>query len=521
VLVQGVNNYSINAKADENGKLKLYHSANGLELMLSDGEIKAMIDFRDEILDYNIKSMNEFAINFTDVFNEIHKSGFGLDGSTGLNFFDQIPAKTDGGIYKLRSSVYISNEDTSLNGISTTSEPENFEKRLQRSSTAGVSEAPNPFLDITRTFANAQFAVDPDLSSRIKITINGSSWTSDKLSAYGSVEEFIDKVNQNPNLAKYNVTLTYNENTDNFNFAVMDGNNDVTIEQIDSTGAATANGFWSSANISYTTPLSYNNVADRVAISSKTPNDQVTYKDSRLSINGYTIYYDGSADTINDIVTRINETKCGVIASLDSTGRFTLTADAKNDFKILSLEDNGNLLSSLGILSEGKGYFGGVTDERSIITSDIIREPIKDAAFMFNVSDVVKNDTNKLATIGGVDTNNDGIIDKSNGPGDNTNSLKLANLKYKAYMNSGTTTFNDYYTSLISKVAVETKTAATNSETKEALLLNLQNLQQSVSGVSLDEEFTNMIKFQQGYTACAKIINAMDEMIQTLMGLGR
>ncbi|MBP7654363.1 hypothetical protein KA977_13135, partial [Candidatus Dependentiae bacterium] len=173
------------------------------------------------------------------------------------------------------------------------------------------------------------------------------------------------------------------------------------------------------------------------------------------------------------------------------------------------------------ILSKGQGYFGGVTDEANIITNNIMREPIENAAFAFSVSKEVQNDINKLATIGGVDTNLDGISDVSNGPGDNTNCLKLANLKYTPYLNSRTTTFNDYFSSLVSKIAVETKTANTNAETKEALITNLKNLQQSVSGVSLDEEFSNMIKFQQGYQACAKFINTLDEMLNVLMGLAR
>ena len=88
-------------------------------------------------------------------------------------------------------------------------------------------------------------------------------------------------------------------------------------------------------------------------------------------------------------------------------------------------------------------------------------------------------------------------------------------------MNNRTNTFNDFYSSLISKVAVEAQGAKTNFETKEVLITNLKNLRQSVSGVSLDEEFANMIKFQQGYQASAKFVSAMNDMLNILMSVAR
>ncbi len=44
-----------------------------------------------------------------------------------------------------------------------------------------------------------------------------------------------------------------------------------------------------------------------------------------------------------------------------------------------------------------------------------------------------------------------------------------------------------------------------------------QTQQQSISGVSLDEEMTNMIKFQQAYNACARVLTVMDEMLGVLI----
>ncbi|HPN29913.1 MAG TPA: flagellar hook-associated protein FlgK [bacterium] len=521
VLAQGTNYYQIETKTDAEGKMRLYHSANGIEIKPTDGELKALVEFRDDILSYNMEGLNELAITFTEVFNEIHRTGFGLDGSTNVNFFEAIPTQTGGGIYKLTATNYMPYATTALNGNASTTEPENFEKRVQRESTSANVASGYSSINVNNKFSEAHFAAAPEGSSKITISVNGKTYTSDRLSAYSSVEEFLNKVNSSAVLSGEGVSLTYDNVNDKFIFSVSNCNSDATINQVQEDGVTfEPNGFWTSANIEYNAAISYDNVSDRNQIS--TNNDGVVdFKDKRLSINGYTIYYDGSVDSLQDIVNRINETKCGVTANIDPTGRFTLTATKDNDYKILSLEDNGNLLSTLGILSKGHGYFGSVTGESSIMTNRIMRQPIENAAFAFSVSEDIKNNVNKFAAIGGVDTNLDGTPDESNGPGDNTNSLKLANLKYNVYLNNGTTTFNDYYSSLISKIAVETKTAASNAETKEALINNLENLQASVSGVSLDEEFTNMIKFQQGYQACAKFINTLDEMLDVLMGLGK
>jgi flagellar hook-associated protein 1 FlgK len=54
-------------------------------------------------------------------------------------------------------------------------------------------------------------------------------------------------------------------------------------------------------------------------------------------------------------------------------------------------------------------------------------------------------------------------------------------------------------------------------ENKNALIHHLQNRQESVAGVSLDEEMVNLIKFQNSYSAASRMITAVDEMLQILI----
>jgi flagellar hook-associated protein 1 len=73
------------------------------------------------------------------------------------------------------------------------------------------------------------------------------------------------------------------------------------------------------------------------------------------------------------------------------------------------------------------------------------------------------------------------------------------------------------YTGLIAHVGSDVRTAQDDQTTAQAVVTSISNQRQSVSGVSLDEEMTNLISFQRGYEASARTMTAMDEMLQTLI----
>lgn len=80
-------------------------------------------------------------------------------------------------------------------------------------------------------------------------------------------------------------------------------------------------------------------------------------------------------------------------------------------------------------------------------------------------------------------------------------------------------TLSEFYNSLITAVGADTRGAEFNFEYQRALAQDLNEKQQSTSGVNLDEEMSNLIKFQHSYTAAAKLITTADQMLQTLLGL--
>ncbi|MGE5553707.1 MAG: flagellar hook-associated protein FlgK [Betaproteobacteria bacterium] len=108
-------------------------------------------------------------------------------------------------------------------------------------------------------------------------------------------------------------------------------------------------------------------------------------------------------------------------------------------------------------------------------------------------------------------------------PGDGSNATALANLKKQPFMVGGMS-FDTYFQSLIAQLGVDSKAAADQTTNQEALLANLEQQQQAASGVSLDEEMMNLIRFQHGYNAAARVVSVMDEVIDTIinhLGAGR
>jgi flagellar hook-associated protein 1 FlgK len=104
-------------------------------------------------------------------------------------------------------------------------------------------------------------------------------------------------------------------------------------------------------------------------------------------------------------------------------------------------------------------------------------------------------------------------------PGDNRTAIAIANLQIGLTMSGGTATFDNFYNSLVGDVGSDTQSAGLNFDHQSSMINNLEARRQEVSGVSLDEEMVNLIKYQHAYNAAAKLITTTDELLDTLLGL--
>lgn len=107
------------------------------------------------------------------------------------------------------------------------------------------------------------------------------------------------------------------------------------------------------------------------------------------------------------------------------------------------------------------------------------------------------------------------------GPGDNGNALKIAQLRNQLLMSGGTATTDEFYKGLLTSAGVQGQEAERRLTTQETLLASVKERREQTSGVSTDEEMANVIRFQKAYAASARVLTAIDEMLEILVNVGR
>lgn len=113
------------------------------------------------------------------------------------------------------------------------------------------------------------------------------------------------------------------------------------------------------------------------------------------------------------------------------------------------------------------------------------------------------------------------ISDNSSGVGDTRNIAALGELQTKNIFNGGTATLQSSYAQMVSEVGNKTREVQINASASNALLAQAAGAQADVSGVNLDEEATNLIKYQQAYQAASKVMQIAGTIFDSLLSISR
>ncbi len=105
------------------------------------------------------------------------------------------------------------------------------------------------------------------------------------------------------------------------------------------------------------------------------------------------------------------------------------------------------------------------------------------------------------------------------GVSDNRNALLLGGLQTKTVMSGGTATFQDSYSQMVSEIGNKAREVSVSSTAQDTLVRQGQDAIQSVSGVNLDEEAANMMRYQQAYQAAAKVIGIAGKLFDTILAI--
>jgi len=227
------------------------------------------------------------------------------------------------------------------------------------------------------------------------------------------------------------------------------------------------------------------------------------YDSSGAVVGGSATSITIDADTGGTVLTDLRDdisAASNITATITTDGQLKIDADSGYTFAFS--DDTSNVLAALGINTFFTGF---------------------DAAGM-GVNDVIALNKNNIAA---AQVSSDGSI----ASGNNANALAVTDLQNTSLSisqwtcdringnieGSFTSTIEGYYHSMVGSIGIASASVSRNRSFSELMVNELNNIRDSVSAVSLDEEMTNLIAYQHAYAAAAKLISVSDEMLKTLL----
>jgi flagellar hook-associated protein 1 FlgK len=208
-------------------------------------------------------------------------------------------------------------------------------------------------------------------------------------------------------------------------------------------------------------------------------------------------------DTVADIVTRVNNAGADVKFFINGEGKLVVKSDMPR-LAISHLEDSGDFLVGYSGVLEASGGEGSFDSSEAgmaaAISGEFMITPFIHPSSWISLDDRIANEVESIAASAGTDTDGDGIPDLSMGAGNGDNALSIAGIR-----------------SIIAGTGLRGEAAQGENENRDLIVENLTNLRKSISGVNIDEELVNLVKFQHGYAAAARFITKVDEMLDLLI----
>lgn len=233
-------------------------------------------------------------------------------------------------------------------------------------------------------------------------------------------------------------------------------------------------------------------------------------------------------DTVEDVINRINDSNGEVKAYLDRNSNLVLKATTAEDiynpdFVIRHVEDSGHFLAGYSGILAASGEEGAYDYNQANAVNALVGVGSQaDSAAQFAISPVdnpstyveinqrIRNDVMNIASSFADYTGN--AVN-----GDARAAVEIAAIRNTKVMIGHERTFDDYFADTVTQVGLMGEQAETNMLSQNAVMDDLRNLRDSISGVNIDEELADIMKFQHGYNAAAKYVTVVDQMLDTII----
>ncbi len=510
-----------------------YVSNNNVVLIseqLSGGILGGTIEFRNQVLDPARNAMGRIAIGLTSAFNAQHASGIDLNGQQGGNFFEPIDTSTTSPV----AQVYANSRNTGI-----------------------------PAAQISVTIGDAGQLTASDY----RLERNGSTYTLTRLSD-NTTTVLTNFPSGSEDVEGLALSLSSGSIADGDSFLirpVRNGARNFALALKDPNGIAAAGLVIAQpalANISdasvsslkVTDPSSYTAgeyslyTVKSTAASADGANDGLISDSGtdnalqyQLIINGTVVYAQNESDALltdlDALAGVINDdiATTGVRAYVDSAANTLYFANepaTANPVTVTErlVDTNGTPLA-LDAADSANGYFGSALDGNNASNTIVFNGQADSYIALDSSGSAVSSgaySSGAAVTIDALEVSIQGtpasgdlftFSPNTNGVGDNRNALSLASLQTSRLLDNSRSTFEGAYGSLVVDVGTKTRQSEINRDAQEGLFNQAVAAREEKSGVNLDEEAANLLRFQQAYAAAAQIISTADDMFQTLIGV--
>ncbi len=227
-------------------------------------------------------------------------------------------------------------------------------------------------------------------------------------------------------------------------------------------------------------------------------------------------------DTVSEVVERINNSGAEVTARLNRENRLSLKAtpaaqEENPDFVMRQVEDTGQFLTGYAGLLSGSGPEGGYQwDQTDAVTAlqggntDYAVAPLNNPSGWIEVNREVVEEPASIAA--GFGENG-----QPANAGDSSTARAIASLRNSDVMVGKHKNFDEYFSQAVANVGLKGEEAERSLETEREMMKELETMKDSISGVNIDEELSNMIKFQHGYAAASRFVSEVDKMLETII----
>ena len=231
-------------------------------------------------------------------------------------------------------------------------------------------------------------------------------------------------------------------------------------------------------------------------------------------------------DTVESVIARINDSDGEVKAYLDRNNHLVLKATtaqdpANPDFVIRHVEDSGHFLAGYSGILAGSGAANAFDFAQPNAVNALAGagtgngaqyavSPVHNPSAYIAVNPAIVSDVLSVAS----------SFPAGSGYGENGDSsaaTEIASIRNSQVMIGRYRTLDDYFAESVTNVGLKGEQAEINLLSQQTVMADLRTLRDSISGVNIDEELADIIKFQHGYNASARFITVIDELLDTVI----